>query len=148
MTRAHGAAELARLRTITALADAVFDGEVPKANGNGTPVEVPQRYVLVHSSRVVARADRLTGGAPQRGRRTLWVHSVGMSKGQADAVAEKVIARYNGWRPEVPGYTCEPMTHEASQPVQKDDTVRPPLYFGVDQFDYYTTPNPPEDLTA
>lgn len=133
MTRAHDAAILARIRQVTALSSAVFDGEV---DGR------PQLYVLVHSNRGIARPDRLAGPALRR-RQTYWIHSVGSAKKQADAVAEKVIAQLVDWIPQVDGFTCERITHEASEPVQKDDSRQPIVYFGVDQFDFYTTPVQP-----
>lgn len=130
MTRAHDAKVLARLREIPALSETVFDGEVEGR---------PQRYVLVHSNRGIARPDRLAGYSLRR-RKTYWVHSVGASKSQADAVAERVIAQLLDWIPGVDGWACERISHEASEPVQKDDSRVPVLYYGVDQFDFYTTP--------
>lgn len=133
MTRAHDTAFQDRIRQAAALAKVVFDGEV---DGR------PQMYVLVHSNRGIARADRLAGPSLRR-RQTYWVHSVGSSKAQADAVAEKVIGQLVDTILTVPGFTCERITHEASQPVQKDDSRQPIVYFGVDQFDFFTTPDQP-----
>lgn len=130
MTRAHDQAVLDRIREVSALADATFDGEV---------VGRPQRYVLVHSNRGIARPDRLAGPSIRR-RKTYWVHSVAASKSQADAVAEKVLAQLVDWVPTVEGWQCERVSHEASEPVQKDDSRSPVLYYGVDQFDFYTSP--------
>lgn len=133
MTVAHDTAILARIRAVTALQNSVFDGDV---------VGRPQMYVLVHSNRGIARPDRLAGPALRR-RQTYWIHSVGSVKWQADAVAEKVIGQLVDWIPDVDGFTCERVTHEASEPVQKDDSRQPIVYFGVDQFDFYTTPDQP-----
>lgn len=133
MTRAHDATLLDRIREVTALAGVVFDGDV---KGD------PKRYVNVHTNRGIARPDRLPGGLPTRIRKTVWVHSVGATKQQADAVAEAVVGKLRGCILNVPGWTCEPITHEASEPTQKDDSRQPVLYFGVDQFDYYSTPIP------
>jgi hypothetical protein len=133
VTRAHDTAFEDRIREVPALQAAVFDGEV---DGR------PQMYVLVHSNRGIARPDRLAGPALRR-RQTYWVHSVGASKKQADAVAEKVIGQLVDFILTVEGYTCERITHEASEPVQKDDSRQPDVYFGVDQFDFYTTPDQP-----
>jgi hypothetical protein len=129
VTRAHDAAILARIRAVPALTNNVFDDEVTGK---------PQMYVSVHSNRGIARSDRLSGPSLRR-RQTYWVHSVGASKQQADAVAEKVIAQLLDWIPVVTGWQCERITHEASEPVQKDASRQPVLYFGVDQFDFYTT---------
>lgn len=131
MTRAHDTALLERIREVTALADSVFDGDVTGQ---------PQRYVNVHSTRGLARPDRLPGGLPTRIRKTYWVHSVGASKSQADGVAERVLAQIVGYVLIVPGWVCEPLMHEASEPVQKDDSRQPVLYYGVDQLDVYSTP--------
>jgi hypothetical protein len=133
VTRAHDAAILARIRQVPALAGAVFDDEVTGK---------PQRYVLVHSNRGIARPDRLAGPSLRR-RQTYWIHSVGISKALADAVAEKVIAQLLDWIPVVPGFTSERISHEASQPVQKDDSRQPVVYFGADQFDFFSTPDQP-----
>lgn len=133
MTRAHDTALQNRIRQVPALAQAVFDGEVAGR---------PQMYVLVHSNRGIARPDRLAGPSLRR-RQTYWVHSVGASKKQADAVAEAVIVQLVDTILTVPGFTCERITHEASEPVQKDDSRQPVVYFGVDQFDFYTTPDQP-----
>lgn len=142
MTRAHDAKVLDRIREIPALSDAVFDGDVPKTNPDGSPRERPQRYVNVHSNRGVARQDRLSN-VGRRARKTFWIHSVGMNRSQADAIAERIIAKLHGWTPAVDGYSCERMTHESSQPTQKDETTKPALFFAVDVFDVYTTPIDP-----
>lgn len=133
MTRKHDEALLDLIRQIPALSEFVFDGDVQGR---------PQRYVLVHSTRGLARTDRLAGGAPTRIRKSYWVHSVGASKGQADAVAEKVLQRLVGTRLVVPGWVCEPLTHEASEPTTKDDSRQPVLYAGIDQLDLYSSPTP------
>jgi hypothetical protein len=133
VTRAHDAAVLARIREIPALSEVVFDGDVEGR---------PQRYVNVHSNRGIGRADRLAG-LGRRTRKTYWVHSVGASKAQADAVAERVIAKLSDWKPDVEGFACERLRHESSQPTQKDVTDKPPIYYAVDVFDLYTEPIDP-----
>jgi hypothetical protein len=133
---------LALIRQETALANSVFDGELRGPDGAKIPVAAaPARYVLVHSNRGVIRPDRFTGPARRR-RKTYWVHAVGLSKRQAEAVSERVIARVLNARLIVPGWVCDPITHEASQPVQVDESAKPARYFGVDQFDLYTSPAP------
>lgn len=138
MTRAHDKAFCELISAEAPLAGAVFLGSVPAAT---IEKPTPDRYVLIRSNRGLVRADRLTGQARRR-RKTYWVHSVGLSEAQADAVAERVLARVLNQRLTVDGWRCEQITHEASQPVQKDDTTKPALYAGVDQFDFYTEPNP------
>lgn len=140
MTQAHDDAVIARIRQDAKLAECVFDGELPKKNPDGTVFDVPQRYVLVHSNRGVARASRLAGLAIER-RKTYWVHSVGLSKRQAESVAERVLAKLVNWTPQVAGWDSRRMQHESSQPVQKDESGKPPVYFGVDTFDLETTPD-------
>lgn len=134
MTRKHDTALEDRIREVPALAQSVFDGEVTGR---------PQMYVLVTSNRGIARPDRLAGPALRR-RQTYWVRSVGASKDQAVAVAEKVIGQLVDTILDVPGFTCERITHEASEPVQKDDSRQPVVYVGVDQFDFFTTPVQPD----
>lgn len=148
MTRAHDKAVLARLRAGSdgnggTLEGRVFEGEVPKRDPvTKAPFEVPQWYLILHSNRGVIRPDRLTGPARRR-RKTYWLHAVGASKAQVDKVSELGIAQLLNWTPEVDGWQCERFSHEASQPVDKDETVRPVVYFGVDQFDVFTTPLEP-----
>jgi hypothetical protein len=124
-------AVLDRIREIPALSEVVFDGKV---------VGKPQRYVLVHATRPLARPDRLAGGLGGRARTTIWVHSVGASSGQAAAVARAVLRKLRGWKPTLDGYLCEPITHEASEPISEDDSRQPVLYYGVDQLDLWETP--------
>lgn len=137
MTQKHDDAVLRRIREDPELQDTVFEAEAPRP--------APQRYVIVHSNRGIIRPARLAGLAIER-RKTYWVHSVGMSKRQAEAVAERVLAKLVNWTPDVAGWDSRPMTHEASQPVQKEDTGKAPIYFGVDQFDFDTMPS--EELQA
>jgi hypothetical protein len=130
------------IRQDDALRDAVFDVELLGPDGvRLTPAAAPERYVLVHSNRGVLRPDRFTGPARRR-RKTFWVHAVGISKRQSEAISERVLDRVLNVRLQVPGFVCDPITHEASQPVQVDESRRPARFFGVDQFDLYTSPAP------
>jgi hypothetical protein len=130
------------IRLDSALAGSVYDAELVGADGSRITVEsAPARYVLVHSNRGVIRPDRFTGPARRR-RKTFWVHSVGLSKKQAEAVAERVLARVLNQRIVADGWVCDPITHEASQPIDLDKSVKPARYFGVDQFDLYASPAP------
>lgn len=130
------------IRQEDALADAVFDLEMRGADGKRLPLElVPDRYVLVHTNRGLVRPDRFTGPARRR-RKTYWVHAVGLSKRQSEAISERVLNRVLNVRLQVDGWQCDPITHEASQPVDVDESRRPARFFGVDQFDLYTSPAP------
>lgn len=129
--RLHKRAILARLREVTAIADKVFEGRVPNRT---------EAYAALHTDTGRYESDRFTG--PQGGTVTYryWLHSIGSTPEQAQAVAECVHRQLIGWRPAVDGYRCSRMVHRASQPTQLDDTVRPPLYFCVDQFDLTSSP--------
>lgn len=145
MTAKHDDAVLDAIREEPALADRdgkryVFDVELRAIDGHRMKAEeMPERYVVLHSNRGVARPDRFTGYSRRR-RKTYWVHSVGLTKKQSEAVAEKVLARLLNRRLQVEGWTCDPISHEASQPVQDDQSSKPTKFFGVDQFDLYTSP--------
>jgi hypothetical protein len=142
VTTKHDDAFLALIRADNELMETVYDGELRGPDGSRlAAASTPARYVVVHSNRGVVRPDRFTGPARRR-RKTYWVHSVGLSKRQAEAVAERVLARVLNQRLIVPGWVCDPITHEASQPISTDDSVKPARYFGVDQFDLYTSPAP------
>lgn len=134
MTRAHDEKVLDRIREIPALSESTFDGEVEGR---------PQRYVNVHSNRGIPTSDRFTQPAVRRLRKTYYVHAVGASKKQADAVAERVAEQLVGWTPGLDGWTCQRMTKASSQPTQKDETVKPPIYIAVDVYDLVSEPNDP-----
>lgn len=147
MTGAHDAAFLAAIKAIPALADrtpedppekpkrSVFDGEVEGR---------PERWVNVHSNRGLPRPDRFAQPQAQRGRlrKSYTVQAVGASKKQADAVAQAVAVQLTGSRLTVAGWSCERITHESSEPTQKDETVSPPIYLAVDTYDFETDPDP------
>jgi len=143
VTRAHDAAVLSRLREIRGLSELVFDGEPKGTKQPDGTVLRPSRYVNVHSNRGIGRPDRLAQATGGRKRKTYWIHSVGASKQHADAVAEAVIAALEGWSPAVDGFSCERLSHETSQPTQKEETSKPAIFFAVDVFDLYTTPLDP-----
>lgn len=133
---------LALIRQDPALADTTFLGELRGPDGARIPVAAaPSRYVLVHGNRGVIRPDRFTGPARRR-RKTYWVHAVGQSQRQVEAISERVLARVLNVRLVVPGWVCDPITHEASQPVSVDESSKPPRYLGVDQLDLYASPAP------
>jgi hypothetical protein len=129
--RLHKKAIIARLREDAAMVDKVFDGIVPSRT---------EKYAVVHTNTGRYPVDRFTG--PQGGTVTYsyWLHSVGSTPEQAQAVAECVLRQLIGWRPTVTGYRCSRMVHRASQPTQLDGDGRPPVYYCVDQFDLTTNP--------
>jgi hypothetical protein len=133
VSRAHDDAVLARIREIPTLSEVVFDGDV---EGH------PTFYVNVHMNRPVETADRFAGLA-RSGTKTYWIHSVGASRRLASSVAEKVVAKLLNWAPEVDGFSPRRMTHPTSQPTQKNETTKPPIFFAVDVFDVVIDPTDP-----
>lgn len=149
MTRAHDAAFIDAIKSIPGLSDrgpddppekpkkSVFDGEVEGK---------PERWVNVHSNRGVPRPDRFAQPQGGRRRKSYFVQAVGPSKKTADAMADAIAKRLTGSRLELAGWTCERITHESSQPTQKDETVSPPIYIAVDTYDLITEPDPPDPI--
>jgi hypothetical protein len=102
-------------------------------------VRAPQRYVLVHSNRGIARPDRLAGFS-LRMRKTYWVHSVGRVKAQADAVAERSSPSCSTGRPPSTGSRASGSLMRRRSRCRRTTPSAAGLYYGVDQFDFYTTP--------
>lgn len=127
---------------IPALADVVYPGELLNPDGSRmTSTQQPEMYVLVHANRGLVRPDRFTGPARRR-RKTYWTHSVGLTKRQAEKISERVLEAVLNARLVVDGWICDPILHEASQPVQTDLSSKPARYFAVDNFDLYASPAP------
>lgn len=133
--RDHAAATLARLREDDVLANATHEGLV-ETDENG---ERPQRYLSVFSDNGEYEAERVTGPAATV-TFTYTLHSVGSDPQQARAVAERAFAQLLGFRPTIPGRRCGRYRHTYSQQIQIDDSVKPPLWFGVDEFELTTDP--------
>lgn len=133
--RDHAAATLARLREDDVLTDSTFEGLVaPDENGDR-----PQRYLSVFSDNGEYEAGRATGPA-ETVTFTYTLHSVGTDPQQARAVAERAFAQLLGYRPTITGRRCGRYRHTYSQQIQIDDTAKPPLWFGVDEFELTTDP--------
>lgn len=136
MSATEDTAVLARLRADAWLTAATFDDEV-------TPEERPQRYALVTSNAGVQTAQRLTQAVKATTARreiTYTIRSVGTTRAQAIAVADRVAAQLLGFIPTVSGRRCWPIRHAISRPAQKDTDPNPPLWYCVDEFDLTSDP--------
>jgi hypothetical protein len=129
--RLHKSAVLARLRIPPGMSERVFEGRVPSRT---------EAYAALYTNTGFYPRDRFTG--PQGGTvtYTYWLHSIGSTPDQAQAIAEQILTQLLNWKPVVDGYLCSRMVHRVSQPIQLDDVVRPPLFVGVDQFDLTSNP--------
>jgi hypothetical protein len=123
-------AVLARLRADSELASVVFEGVVTNR---------PNRYVAVFSDSGWRTAERFTG-AQSTSAQSFTVHSVGTTPDQAQFVADRVFTQLLDWTPSVAGRVCRRMRHEASEPVQIDADVTPPLFYAVDVFEVTSSP--------
>lgn len=131
MIREMKAAVLARLRQDSVLASSTFEGVVTNR---------PNRYAAVFSDSGFRTAERFTG--PQgTSSQSFTVHSVGTTPDQAQAIADRVFAQLLDWTPAVEGRVCRRMRHEASEPVQIDRDVTPPMFYGVDVFEVTSSPS-------
>jgi hypothetical protein len=118
-------AVLSRLREDPILATATYEGVV---------TDRPDRYVAVFTNSGMRSADRLTGPHSVT-TMTVIVHSVGTTPDQCSLVAERVFAQLVDFTPTIDGVRCRRISPEASQPMQRDDDISPPLYYSVDEFD-------------
>lgn len=125
------AAVLARLRQDSVLASSTFEGVVTNR---------PNRYVAVFSDSGFRTAERFTG-LQGTSSQSFTVHSVGTTPDQAQAIADRVFAQLLDWTPAVEGRVCRRMRHEASEPVQIDRDVTPPMFYGVDVFEVTSSPS-------
>jgi hypothetical protein len=133
--RDHAEATLARLRADDVLSDSTFEGLVePDVSG-----ERPQRYLSVFSNNGEHAAERATGRS-ETVTFTYTLHSVGSTPSQAQAVAERAFAQLLDFRPSIDGRRCGRYRHTYSQQIQIDDTVKPSLWYGVDEFELTTDP--------
>lgn len=129
--RLHKTAVLARLRDAAGMSERVFEGRVPSRT---------EAYAALYTNTGSYPQDRFTG--PQGGTvtYTYWLHWIGSTPDQAQSIAERGLEQLLNWRPVIDGYSCSRMLHRVSQPIQFDDVVRPPLFFGIDQFDLTSNP--------
>lgn len=135
MSRDLTAAFLARLRLDPVLADSTHKGVVPlDADGNR-----PELYATVFTDTGTPTVDRYV--APyHRLDTTFWVHYVASDPEQAEALTERGDAQLINWVPEVAGWQCRRVRPAAAQPIQMDDTVKPPLFFVAKQYDLTAYP--------
>jgi hypothetical protein len=126
----HVAAFFALAQGNAELGADVFEGEV--LNG-------PERYASVWPSNGIRAAERLDLAQIQISP-TFTVHSVGKTPSQARWVADRVTLQVLGVRPTVPGRKCWPIRLAASQPIQLDRNINPHLWYGVDVFQFTSTP--------
>ena len=96
-------------------------------------------YVVVRTnsgprsrSSLAVSSDHLTLG--------IWCTSVAANRAQAQWLAEKVTGALLDVTPTVAGRACFPIEAVNSQPVQRDDSVNPPLMYAVDEFRLSTVP--------
>lgn len=129
--RQHKTAVLTRLREVPSMVDKVFEGRVPART---------EAYAALYTNTGRYPQDRFTGPQGATVTYTYWLHSIGSTPDQAQAIAERVLRQLLNWRPTIAGYGCSRMIHRASQPIQLDDTIRPPLFYCVDQFDLTSNP--------
>jgi hypothetical protein len=121
VSAAGDAGVLARLRSDTQLANAVYEGTVT------TP---PARYVSVFAPIGRDTSDRL-GGVSNVNDTTYTIHSVGTTVEQAKWVARRVAALLTDHV--IPGVGR--LTHPVSREPQLDRDANPPLWYLVDQYD-------------
>jgi hypothetical protein len=122
VSAAGDAAVLARLRSDSQLANAVYEGTVT------TP---PERYVSVFAPIGVDSGDRLAGPSNVNDT-TYTIHSIGRTVDQAKWVARRVNALLKDFEP-IPGKGQ--LTHPVSRLPQLDREANPPLWYLVDQYD-------------
>jgi hypothetical protein len=124
------AATKGRLLELPELAGAVFEGLV---------LDRPDRYVSLFLNSGARSPFRFTGNS-SRADFTLTVHSVGKTVEQVGWLQERVIGQYVDWVPTIQGRRCYRLTHEVSRPPDLDDSLSPPLFYAVDEFDFSTFP--------
>ncbi len=104
---------------------------------------VPTDQTLPYAVLYPAGSGRLDG--PQSdvhadAQQVVQVTSVGESREQAEALSDRVRAAMLDARPAVAGRYVQDVQLDASQPVRRDDDVRPALWYAVDLFRLWTTP--------
>lgn len=121
MSAAGDAAVLARLRSDSQLADAIYEGTV---------TDPPERYASVFAPLGSDTSDRL-GGPSNVNETTYTIHSVATTVEQAKWVGRRVVALLTDYT--IPGVGR--LTHPVSLPPRLDREANPPLWYLVDQFD-------------
>jgi hypothetical protein len=121
VSAAGDAAVLARLRSDSQLANAVYEGTV---------TDPPARYASVFAPLGADTSDRL-GGPSNVNDTTYTIHSVATTVEQAKWVGRRVVGLLTDYViPDVGR-----LTHPVSLPPRLDKEANPPLWYLVDQFD-------------
>jgi hypothetical protein len=128
--RATRAAVKSRLLQLPELQGSVFHGVV---------TDRPERYITFFLNSGVRSPYRYTG-ASTRADFTVTVHSVGKTDEQVGWLQERVLGQFVDWVPELVGRKCFRLTHEVARPTDLDDSLSPPLFYAVDEFDFSTFP--------
>lgn len=71
---------------------------------------------------------------------TFQVTGVGRDRNQAQAALERATSALVDVRPTVAGRSCSPIEQVASQPTLRDDDFTPPLFYAVNQFQFFSVP--------
>lgn len=107
------------------------------STGNGIGANLSGKYAVVYSD--LGALDGPLGDRFADLEQTIFVHSVGVGPDQAQWVADKsrttLLAGVD-----VPGRARLNLVHTSSQPVQRDDDVKPPVFYAVDIYTLSTTP--------
>jgi hypothetical protein len=114
----HTAAVLARLQATLPAEVTVYDGTIPP----GTP---PQTYVVLYPGAPTRARSSMSVDAPDLTTRPQ-VTCVGVTREQAEAIADAVASTLIGWRPTITGRSCDPIFAETAQPATRDDAHREP----------------------
>jgi hypothetical protein len=121
VSAAGDAAVLARLRSDSQLANAIYEGTVTNP---------PTRYASVFAPLGADTSDRL-GGPSNVNDTTYTIHSVATTVEQAKWVGRRVVGLLTDHV--IPGVGR--LTHPVSLPPRLDTEANPPLWYLVDQFD-------------
>lgn len=105
--------------------------------GNGSGAGLSGKYAVVYTD--LGTLDGPIGDRFADLAQTIFVHSIGVGPDQAQWVADKSrTALLAGV--DVPGRAPLYLVHTSSQPVQRDDDVKPPVFYAVDVYTLSTTP--------
>lgn len=128
----HVQAFLDLLRTDPELEPTLFEGDV---DGD------PDRYTNVFHDPGFYEGHTL-GNEPVDVTVTFTVHSVGLTRWQAQWGSGRVHARTLNVVPAVAGRRCWRLEHHAGPPIDKVTTVTPPRFLAIDRFTLKSTPAP------
>lgn len=130
MTRALANAVVARLRSQLEPAVTVYDGAVPPAPNKPAP-----KYVVVYPDTGPRSRDRLAAVSSKATLR-FQLTSVGLTRDNAQAIADLADAAVCDYRLTVPGWAPAPISADESLavPVRPDNDVSPPVFYAVTQY--------------